>query len=187
VVDHGCVGGGQERRPVPVRAAHDQPAPRQRREQPTKAGPVVVAPGPHVRVDGQQDQGESAFGLTTAKPGSCLNTNPATVFNMVSYPGEPKGDPDLYLKVARDGAYPGFDACLANGVPAGQAAILAATQRPVALGALTGPTGTPAWTTIPSWAVFGTADRAIPPAELLFMAHRAHAHVTEIKKPATCP
>jgi pimeloyl-ACP methyl ester carboxylesterase len=28
--------------------------------------------------------------------------------------------------------------------------------------------------------VIGTADRAIPPAELLFMAHRAHAHITEI-------
>jgi pimeloyl-ACP methyl ester carboxylesterase len=26
----------------------------------------------------------------------------------------------------------------------------------------------------------GTADHAIPPAELLFMAHRAHAHITEI-------
>jgi pimeloyl-ACP methyl ester carboxylesterase len=29
-------------------------------------------------------------------------------------------------------------------------------------------------------AVIGTADHAIPPAGLLFMAHRAHAHITEI-------
>jgi pimeloyl-ACP methyl ester carboxylesterase len=41
-------------------------------------------------------------------------------------------------------------------------------------------TGPPAWKTIPSWAVIGTADHVIPPAELLFMAHRAHAHITEI-------
>jgi len=28
--------------------------------------------------------------------------------------------------------------------------------------------------------VIGTADHVIPAAELLFMAHRAHAHITEI-------
>ena len=125
-------------------------------------------------------KGETAFGLITAKPGSCFAVAPATAFNFVSYPGEPSGDPDAYLKVAPDGAYSGFDACLANGVPADQAAILAATQRPVALGALTEPSGTPAWKTIPSWAVIGTADHVIPPAELLFMAQRAHARITEI-------
>jgi pimeloyl-ACP methyl ester carboxylesterase len=43
-----------------------------------------------------------------------------------------------------------------------------------------GHSGPPAWKTIPSWAVIGTADHVIPPAELLFMANRAHAHVTEI-------
>jgi pimeloyl-ACP methyl ester carboxylesterase len=125
-------------------------------------------------------QGETAFGLTTAQPGSCFAEAPATVFNFVSYPGAPSGDSDAYLKVAPDGAYPGFADCLANGVPASQVAILAATQRPIALSALTAPSGSPAWQTIPSWAVIGTADHVIPPAELLFMAHRAHAHITEI-------
>ena len=55
-----------------------------------------------------------------------------------------------------------------------------ATQRPIAFSAFTKTSGPPAWKTIPSWAVIGTADHAIPPAELLFMAHRAHAHVTQI-------
>jgi pimeloyl-ACP methyl ester carboxylesterase len=109
-----------------------------------------------------------------------LRRGPGDGLNFVSYPGEPSGDPDAYLKVAPDGAYSGFDACLANGVPADQAAILAATQRPIALGALTDPSGTPAWKTIPSWAVIGTADHVIPPAEMLFMAHRAQARITEI-------
>jgi pimeloyl-ACP methyl ester carboxylesterase len=36
----------------------------------------------------------------------------------------------------------------------------------------------PAWETIPSWAVTGTADHAMPPAELLAMAEQAHAYVT---------
>jgi pimeloyl-ACP methyl ester carboxylesterase len=125
-------------------------------------------------------QGETTFGLTTAQPGSCLAAAPATVFSFVSYPGAPSGDSDAYLKVAPDGTYPGFADCLANGVPAGQAAILAATQRPIAFSAFTEPSGPPAWKTIPSWAVIGTADHVIPPAELLFMAHRAHARITEI-------
>ena len=38
----------------------------------------------------------------------------------------------------------------------------------------------PAWKTIPSWSLIGTADHVIPPAEQLFMSHRAHAHITEI-------
>jgi pimeloyl-ACP methyl ester carboxylesterase len=134
-----------------------------------------------VYVDGYMPaQGETAFGLTTAQPGSCLAATPATVFNFVSYPGAPSGDSDAYLKVAPDGTYPGFADCLANGVPASQVAILAATQRPIAFSAFTESSGPPAWKTIPSWAVIGTADHVIPPAELLFMAHRAHAHITEI-------
>jgi pimeloyl-ACP methyl ester carboxylesterase len=56
--------------------------------------------------------------------------------------------------------------------------VLAATQRPLASVALTQKSGAPAWRTIPSWAVIGTADHAIPPAELLAMAHQAHAHIT---------
>jgi hypothetical protein len=38
--------------------------------------------------------------------------------------------------------------------------------------------GVPAWKAIPSWAVIGTADHAIPLAELLAMARQAHAHIT---------
>jgi pimeloyl-ACP methyl ester carboxylesterase len=41
----------------------------------------------------------------------------------------------------------------------------------------------PAWKTIPSWAVVGTADRVIPPAEQLAMARHAHAHITEVRAP----
>jgi len=37
-----------------------------------------------------------------------------------------------------------------------------------------------AWKTIPSTFVFGRHDRAIDPAELLFMAHRAHGRFIEL-------
>ena len=90
------------------------------------------------------------------------------------YPGGPPGDVDLYLN---PDVVPG---CFASGLPAPQAAVIAATQRPLAFSALTEPSGPPAWKTIPSWAVIGTADRVIPPAELTFMAQRAGAHITDV-------
>src|SRR5439155_21909484 len=49
--------------------------------------------------------------------------------------------------------------CFASGLPARQAAVIAATQRPLAASTLSEPSGTPAWKTIPSWAVIGTADK----------------------------
>ena len=59
--------------------------------------------------------------------------------------------------------------------------MLAATQRPFALGAFTAASGSPAWATIPSWAVIGTQDLAIPPAELTSMAQRADSQMTYVR------
>ena len=123
-------------------------------------------------------QGETAFGLTAAQPGSCVGS--ASAFNAVPYPGAPAGDFDTYLKTGPDLTYPGFARCFANGLPASQAAMLAVTQRPIAFSAGSAPSGVPAWQTIPSWSLIGTADQVIPPAEQLFMSRRAHAHITEI-------
>ena len=123
-------------------------------------------------------QGDTAFGLTGARPGSCLDS--ASAFNGVPYPGAPAGDFDAYLKAGPDLPYPGFAQCFANGLPASEAAVLAATQRPIAYSAGNDPSGVPAWLTIPSWSLIGTADHVIPPAEQLFMSQRAHAHITEI-------
>jgi pimeloyl-ACP methyl ester carboxylesterase len=123
-------------------------------------------------------QGDTAFGLTVARPGSCVGS--AQAFAAVPYPGAPAGDFDVYLKTGPDLPYPGFARCFANGLPASDAAILAATQSPIAFSAGSAPSGVPAWQTIPSWDVIGTADHVIPPAEQLFMAHRAGAHVTTV-------
>ena len=125
-------------------------------------------------------QGETLLQLIGAQPGSCLAGNPANVFTTVPYPGAPSGDADVYLQTAPDGTYPGFAQCFANGLPASEAAVLAATQRPLAFSAATAPSGVPAWQTIPSWSVIGTADHVIPPAEQLAMSERANAHITEI-------
>jgi pimeloyl-ACP methyl ester carboxylesterase len=120
------------------------------------------------------DQGETIGQLAGARPGSCLLGNPAEIFDSVPYPGGLAGDVDLYIK---PGVVPG---CFATGLPPGQAAVIAAAQRPLVASAFSEPSEAPAWKTIPSWAVIGTADRVIPPAALTFMAKRAGAHITEL-------
>ncbi len=121
------------------------------------------------------DVGDTLLSLSTS--GSCFFTDPTTVFDFVPYPGGPPGDVDLYVKQS---VFPG---CFANGLPASEGAALAATQRPLAASVLDEPSGTPAWQTIPSWDVIGTADHIITPAEQLFMAQRAGAHITKINAP----
>jgi pimeloyl-ACP methyl ester carboxylesterase len=125
-------------------------------------------------------QGETVFQINAAKPGSCVTLDPSLFLNLVPYPGAPEGDADAYLQTAPNGAYTGFADCFANGVPRAQAQLLAAGQRPFAVSAGSEPSGMPAWKTIPSWAVVGTADHVIPPAEQIAMATRAHAHITEV-------
>jgi pimeloyl-ACP methyl ester carboxylesterase len=106
--------------------------------------------------------------------GSCIGGNPANVFDLVPFPGAPSGDVDLYLQPSE------FPGCFASGLSASQAAVLAATQRPLAANAVTDVSGTPAWETIPSWAVVGTADKVIPPALQTYMAERAAARITDV-------
>ncbi len=120
-------------------------------------------------------KGESALGLDSSKPGSALGAGPTKVFDFVPFPGAKKGDAQLYVKPAV------FEQAFANGLPAKEGAVLAATQGPAVYSALTARSGTPAWKTIPSWYVLGTIDKAIPPAIQLFMARRIHAHITRVK------
>ena len=122
------------------------------------------------------DQGQSIVQLTGA--GSCFAVKDlTTVFNFVPIPGAPAEDVDTYVK-------PGvFPRCFANGLPAQEGAVLAATQRPLATAALNEPSGAPAWKTIRSWALVGIDDHVIPRAGQLTMAHNAGAKITEIHAP----
>lgn len=117
------------------------------------------------------DQGQSLLQLDT---GSCLGGNPPDLFDLVPYPGGPPGDVDTYIRPSV------VASCFATGLPARQAAIIAATQRPLAASTLSEPSGPPAWKTLPSWAVVGTADKVIPPAQQLMMADHAGAHITRV-------
>ena len=72
-----------------------------------------------------------------------------------------------------------FHDAFAADLPAGQTAVMAATQRPVAELAFSEPTGTPAWKNLPSWAVVPGDDKAAGTDVVLSMAERAGATITE--------
>jgi pimeloyl-ACP methyl ester carboxylesterase len=60
-----------------------------------------------------------------------------------------------------------------------QAAVMAATQRPVAELAFSEPSGPPAWKSLPSWTVLATSDLAAGTDVVRSMAERAGATITE--------
>jgi pimeloyl-ACP methyl ester carboxylesterase len=100
--------------------------------------------------------------------------NPTSVFKLVPYPGAPAGIYDTYL--LPDVFYKSFGPDL----PHSEAMTLEAEQSPTSLIAIGEGSSRPAWLTIPSWDVIGTQDQIIPEAAQLFMAHRAHAHITMV-------
>jgi pimeloyl-ACP methyl ester carboxylesterase len=108
--------------------------------------------------------GESAFELSNKFPGGTLGEA------LAAYPVSSGGNE---FAIRPDAFHHQFCA----DVPAGTAALMSATQRPVTEAALTAglPTGTPAWQNIPSWFVFSDEDLNIPVALHRFMADRAGA------------
>jgi pimeloyl-ACP methyl ester carboxylesterase len=110
------------------------------------------------------EQGESAFALSTKFPGSTLGEA------LTAYPVATGGNE---FAIRPDAFHHQF----AADVPAAQAAVMSATQRPATEAALSGalPTDAPAWRSIPSWFVFSDEDLNIPVALHRFMAHRAGA------------
>jgi pimeloyl-ACP methyl ester carboxylesterase len=113
------------------------------------------------------DNGESALQLSGKFPGSTLGEA------LAAYPVSSGGNE---FAIRPDAFHHQF----AADVPADQAALMAATQRPVTEAALTEglPTTTPAWTTLPSWFVFSDQDLNIPVTLHRFMANRADAKGT---------
>ena len=120
------------------------------------------------------DEGETVFQILGGS-GSALDVpDPTAVLDIVGYPGAPEGDAEAFLKPATVHDF------FAQDLPEADRALIVASQRPITLGANTTPSATPAWKTLPSWAVVGTEDRVIPPATQLSMAERAGATITEV-------
>ena len=120
------------------------------------------------------EEGETVAEL--AGPDSALSVaDPTTVFDFVPATVPPTPSSDVYLKTST------FLTSFANGLSANQAAVLAASQRPVTLGALNEPSGPPAWETIPSWYLIGTADRVIPATAQQVMAEEAGSTISRFE------
>lgn len=114
------------------------------------------------------DQGESALALTGKFPGSTL---PPTLAAPVKLDD---GGEDLYVQQDK------FPQQFAADVPLAQGQAMAAAQRPVKAAALSEPALSPAWKSIPSWSIYGSADLNIPPQALAFMAERAKSRKTVV-------
>ena len=113
-------------------------------------------------------EGETAAALSGKFPGSTLGPTLAPPVKLA------RGGVDLYIQQDK------FHAQFAADVSATDAALMAATQRPIAEAALNEKSGSPAWTGIPSWFIYGDQDKNIPPKALAFMAKRANARQTEV-------
>ena len=82
---------------------------------------------------------------------------------------------ELYVDPAK------FHEVFAADLPAEQAGVLGASQRPVAASAFDEPSGVPAWKTLPAWAVVATGDKAAGADVILSMAQRANADILELE------
>lgn len=116
------------------------------------------------------DAGETAAGLAGQFPGSTLGP---TLAPPVALTG---GGADLSIQPDK------FRDQFAADVPQAQAALMAATQRPITDVALNEPAGAPAWKNTPSWFVYGDKDKNIPPEASAFMAERARAKAVVVIK-----
>jgi len=108
------------------------------------------------------DTGESSATLSTKYPGRTLGN----ALVSIALPG---GGQDLYIQTDR------FHSQFAADVSKSEAALMAAVQRPIAQAALAEESGAASWKSLPSYMIYGSADRNIPPAVMKFMAERAHA------------
>lgn len=112
------------------------------------------------------EAGETAAQLAGKFPGSTLGP---TLAPPVALSG---GGKDLYIQQDK------FHDQFAADAPEAQARLMAATQRPIAEAALNEAQAKAAWKSIPSWFIYGDADKNIPPRASAYMAKRAHARET---------
>ncbi|CAM5444754.1 alpha/beta hydrolase [Streptomyces spiroverticillatus] len=117
------------------------------------------------------DEGESAVALSEKFPGSTLGETLRPVPIALS---DGSRVADLYIEESK------FHQQFAADVPETTAAVMAATQRPVADAALAEGASAPAWRDIPSWVLVATKDRNIPARVQIFMAERAKATVVTV-------
>jgi pimeloyl-ACP methyl ester carboxylesterase len=114
------------------------------------------------------EAGESGAELAAKFPGSTLAESLA--------PPIPLEGGDVDLSIRQDKFHHQF----AADISVQDAALMAATQRHAAGSALNGASGDPLWKTLPSYFIYGNADRCLPPEGLAWMADRAGSKKTVV-------
>jgi pimeloyl-ACP methyl ester carboxylesterase len=116
------------------------------------------------------DEGEMLQDIEAGSTDSVLNS----ALTQLQYPGP---DGQQATEFAIDPAK--FHDAFAADVPEDEASVMAVTQRPVSAFGFSEPNGTPAWRTLPSWAVVATGDKAAGADVVRQMAQRAGATIVE--------
>jgi pimeloyl-ACP methyl ester carboxylesterase len=114
--------------------------------------------------------GESASLLVGKFPGSTLGPTLAPPVILAD------GSKDIYIQQDK------YHAQFCADLSVREAQLMATTQRPITEAALNEPARSAAWKTLPSWFLYGSLDKNIPPAAHAYMAKRAGARrAVEVK------
>jgi pimeloyl-ACP methyl ester carboxylesterase len=119
------------------------------------------------------DEGEALGAVTADSKDSVLNN----ALVPLQYPAGNGGGSAVEFKINPASIHDAFAADL----PEEAAALVGATQRPVAESAFSEASGQPAWKELPSWAVVATGDKAAGTDVVRSMAERAGANITEVE------
>ena len=119
------------------------------------------------------DEGETLQDIEAGSTDSVLNA----AIRPSNYPVG--SGPETAVELSIDPA--SFHDAFADDLPAKDAAILCAAQRPVAAAAFGEKNGSAAWKNLPAWAVVATGDKAAGADVVRSMAQRAKAHIAEVE------
>jgi pimeloyl-ACP methyl ester carboxylesterase len=115
------------------------------------------------------DEGETLLSIEGKSRDSVLTSALVTH----TYPSSKGTEQEFVIDPAK------FHDAFAADVSAEDAAVMAATQRPISALAFSEPCGPPAWRSLPAWSVVATGDKAAGSDVVRSMAERAGATITE--------
>jgi pimeloyl-ACP methyl ester carboxylesterase len=120
-----------------------------------------------------RDEGEQLGAVASGSKDSVLNTAQVSL----RYPTGNGGETAVEFAIHPSKVHAVFAADL----PVEPAAVMAATQHPVAELAFSEPNGPPTWRTLPGWAMVATGDKAAGTDVVRSIAERTGATVTEFE------
>jgi pimeloyl-ACP methyl ester carboxylesterase len=118
------------------------------------------------------DEGETLMDIEGQSRDSVLTSS----LRQTRYPNGAGGEPSVELSIEPDR----FREAFAGDLSEDEAAVMSATQRPIAASCFGERGGPPAWKRLPSWAVVATGDKAAGSDVVRSMAERAGAQITEL-------